>query len=129
MRAYEDYIENFTIRLDPDYTRVDVTIANPSRKTLDRLAGDANRPGTLYSKMRPRFFEDRKNAIRKVIFHDPATIIFWKDGSKTVVKCKKGEEFNKMTGFAMCCCKHFFGDEGSNYQKTFKKWIGEDWDD
>ena len=26
-------------------------------------------------------------SIRKVIFNDPATIVLWSDGSKTVVKC------------------------------------------
>ena len=27
--------------------------------------------------------------ITKVIFADPATIIFWSDGTKTVVKCEE----------------------------------------
>lgn len=27
--------------------------------------------------------------IKNVIFNDPATIVFWKDGTKTVVKCQK----------------------------------------
>jgi hypothetical protein len=30
-----------------------------------------------------------KSSIVNVIFNDPATIIFWSDGTKTIVKCKK----------------------------------------
>lgn len=33
--------------------------------------------------------------IKKVIFNPPATIVFWLDGTKTVVKCKEGEEFSE----------------------------------
>ena len=29
--------------------------------------------------------------IKDVIFNEPATIIIWKDGTKTVVKCQEGE--------------------------------------
>lgn len=37
--------------------------------------------------------------IDKVIFNPPATIVFWKDGTKTVVKCKEGEEFSEWAEF------------------------------
>lgn len=39
----------------------------------------------------------KKNAspIKKVIFNDPATIILWKDGTKTVVKCQEGDTYDK----------------------------------
>ena len=33
-------------------------------------------------------------AIKKVIFNDPATIVFWEDGTKTVVKCKEDDLFS-----------------------------------
>ena len=29
-----------------------------------------------------------------VIFHNPATIVFWDDGDKTVVKCQPGDTFS-----------------------------------
>lgn len=32
--------------------------------------------------------------IMKIIVNKPATIVFWGDGTKTVVKCKEGTEFN-----------------------------------
>ena len=38
--------------------------------------------------------------IKDVIYNDPATIVFWEDGTKTVVKCKN-EKFDPEKGLAM----------------------------
>ena len=46
--------------------------------------------------------------IKDVIFNDPATIIFWGDGTKTIVKCTKGQKFNKYFGFCAAVTKHIF---------------------
>ena len=59
---------------------------------------------------------------KKVIFHDPATIVFWTDGSKTVVKCQEGDTYNKEMGFALCCAKRLFGNQ-SNFNNIFKKFV------
>ena len=40
------------------------------------------------------------NEIKKVIFHDPATIVYWNDGTKTVVK-SHGERFDPEKGLAI----------------------------
>lgn len=57
--------------------------------------------------------------IKDVIFNDPATIVFWSDGTKTVVKCQEGDIFDKEKGLAMAISKKFFGNKGSYYE-TFK---------
>lgn len=62
--------------------------------------------------------------IRKVIFNDPATIIFWNDGTKTVVKAD-GEAFDPEKGMAMAISKKMLGNEG-NYYDVFKKWLPKD---
>lgn len=36
--------------------------------------------------------------VKGVIFHDPATILFWEDGTKTVSKCHDGDEFDPLFG-------------------------------
>ena len=59
--------------------------------------------------------------IVKVIFNDPATIVFWMDGTKTVVKAHN-EPFDKEKGLAMAITKKFFGNEG-NYYNKIKKWL------
>lgn len=60
--------------------------------------------------------------IKDVIFNDPATIVLWIDGSKTVVKCQEGDEYDKTKGLALCIAKKYFGNKG-NYNEIFKKWI------
>jgi hypothetical protein len=62
--------------------------------------------------------------IKRVIFHDPATIVYWSDGTKTVVKCGKNDKFDKEKGLAMAIVKHVYGDAG-RYNEIFKKWIKE----
>lgn len=62
--------------------------------------------------------------INKVIFNDPATIVFWDDGVKTVVKCQEGDEYSKEQGLALCIAKKCLGNKG-NYNDIFKRWIHE----
>ena len=66
-----------------------------------------------------------RKPIKKVIFNNPATIVFWNDGTKTVVKCQKGDTFSKELGLAMAISKKFFGNKG-NYNDVFNKYIKED---
>ena len=47
--------------------------------------------------------------VKKIIYNDPATIVFWKDGTKTVVKCAKGEKFNEYTAFCAALAKKVYG--------------------
>lgn len=49
------------------------------------------------------------NPIKKVIFNDPATIVFWNDGTKTVVQ-SRGEAFDPEKGLAMAICRHYLCD-------------------
>jgi hypothetical protein len=62
--------------------------------------------------------------IKNVIFHDPATIVFWDDGTKTVVKAQNGEAYDPEKGLAMAITKKALGNEG-NYYNTFAKWLKE----
>ena len=66
-----------------------------------------------------------KYLITNVIFNDPATIVFWADGSKTVVKCQEHEVYDPEKGLAMAIAKKTFGNKG-NYYNTFKKWLPEE---
>lgn len=43
--------------------------------------------------------------VRRIIFNGPATIVFWRDGTKTVVKCQNGEPFDPEKGLAMAIVK------------------------
>ena len=67
------------------------------------------------------------NGIKKVIFNDPATIVFWTDGTKTVVKAQDGDLFDCEKGLAMAIVKKVYGNKG-NYCNEFKKWLCKDED-
>ena len=59
--------------------------------------------------------------IKNVVFNPPATIVFWADNSKTVVKAES-ETFDPEKGLAMAIAKKALGNKG-NYYETFKKWL------
>ena len=61
-------------------------------------------------------------SIKDVIFNDPATIVFWSDNTKTVVKCGDGDIYDPEKGLAMAIAKKALGNEG-NYYEQFKKWL------
>lgn len=74
------------------------------------------------------FLNRRKNEanpfqIKDVIFNNPATIVIWADGTKTVVKCTN-EEFDPEKGLSMAIAKKALGNKG-NYYETFKKFVKE----
>lgn len=54
------------------------------------------------------------------MFNDPATIVFWKDGTKTVTKCHAGDTFNKETGLAMCIIRKL--TKNKHYNNVFEKY-------
>ena len=59
--------------------------------------------------------------IKRVIFNDPATIVYWKDGTKTVARCQEGDTFNKETGLLMCIAKKAYGNKGA-FNDVIKSW-------
>ena len=62
-----------------------------------------------------RLFSDREKLnpdnIEKVIFNPPATIVIFKDGTKTVVKTHN-EEFDPEKGLLMALSKHIWSSRG-----------------
>lgn len=63
--------------------------------------------------------KDLVKGIKKVIFADPATIIYWDDDTKTVVKCGELDEYDPEKGIAMCMLKKMLGNEG-NYNNLIR---------
>lgn len=60
--------------------------------------------------------------IKNVIFAPPATIVYWLDGSKTVVKCSEKDVFDPEKGLAMAIAKRCGGNKGS-YYKEIQNWV------
>jgi hypothetical protein len=60
--------------------------------------------------------------IKNVIFNDPATIVIWSDGTKTVVQCQDGDIYDPEKGLAMAISKKILGNK-HDYYRTFKHWL------
>lgn len=63
--------------------------------------------------------------VKKIIFNPPATIVFWADGTKTVVKCADGTEFNPYFGFTSALAKKVYGNN-SRVNKIVAKSVKEE---
>lgn len=53
--------------------------------------------------------EAQKYKPKKIIHNGPATIVFWTDGSKTVVKCATGTEPDMYNAFCAALAKKIYG--------------------
>lgn len=53
--------------------------------------------------------------IDRVIVNGPATIVFWNDGTKTVVKCGEDETWDDEKAIAMAVLKRLYGNKGAYF--------------
>lgn len=92
--------------------------------TSDRDGNWRIRSGALYPRCEGKKTASATNtaAIKDVIFAPPATIVYWSDGSKTVVKCSEKDVFDPEKGLAMAIAKRCGGNKGS-YYKEIQNWV------
>lgn len=93
----------------------------------------------LYAKnlkeFKNRFFGDyRIPEVREIRYNGPATIVFWEDNTKTVVKVQPDEEYyDPDKAFAMAVCKKLFGNKFNRHltkaQKAYEKSCEEEYDE
>lgn len=48
----------------------------------------------------------------KILHSDPHTIVFWDDGTHTMVKCNNGDEYDEAIGFSIALAKKIYGSYG-----------------
>lgn len=78
--------------------RVQLTTAGTTgRNNVDEVVMEAA-SHMMFSSCRPK----------RIIRNGPATIVFWKDGTKTVVKCHD-EDYDPEKGLAMALCRKLWG--------------------
>ncbi len=96
----------------------------PCDLTSDRDGNWRIRSGALYPRREGKKTASATNtaAIKDVIFAPPATIVYWSDGSKTVVKCSEKDVFDPEKGLAMAIAKRCGGNKG-NYYKEIQNWV------
>ena len=85
-----------------------------------------NFPGvfSLYNVSRGGSF---KVYIKRVIYNNPATIVFWSDNTKTVTKCSPKDTYNCETGLAICILKKLFGS--TKIKEILTAWVPENIDE
>lgn len=99
-------------------------VFSPCDLTADRDGNWRIRSGALYPRCEGKKTASATNtaAIKNVIFAPPATIVYWSDGSKTVVKCSEKDVFDPEKGLAMAIAKRCGGNKGS-YYKEIQNWV------
>lgn len=123
------YIRTIEKDLHDDLTRVILSTGHelafgPCDLTSDRDGNWRIRSGALYPRCEGKKTASATNtaAIKDVIFAPPATIVYWSDGSKTVVKCSEKDVFDPEKGLAMAIAKRCGGNKG-NYYKEIQNWV------
>lgn len=49
---------------------------------------------------------------KKIIYNNPCTIVLWEDGTKTICRVQKGQEFSEYYGYLACLAKKIYGTNG-----------------
>lgn len=93
---------------------IDTTLVDECRKMMQAH--------TVIDDMYPRTMIAPAPVVKDVIFNDPATIVFWNDGTKTVVRAQGGDKFDPEKGLAMAFAKKMFGNN-HDYYIQFKRWL------
>ena len=120
-----DYIETTSSDTFPKFEGHITGTAKVSYRSLYDIRNDAEVPRDIYRNILNSTYgigSSHIPEIKNVIFNDPATIVFWEDGTKTVVKCQDGDEFDSEKGLAMAIAKKAYGNKGS-YCNKLKKWL------
>ena len=112
---YPELVHTYTFK------PIDIDLTFSSRPTTDKKK-ETKKPVDSFETKQST---NRRVKIRDVIFSDPATVVFWDDNTKTVVKTRGGEKYDKEKGLAMAIIKKITGNTG-NYYNIFKEWCGDE---
>ena len=61
--------------------------------------------GLMKELTKMNLYKNLPSTVEKIVYNGPATIVFWTDGTKTVIKCHEGDQFDEVTGFLLCCLR------------------------
>lgn len=60
----------------------------------------------------------------KVIYNNPATIVIWDDGTKTISRCSADDTYNPTAGLTIAVLKKLIG--GDSLRRLYNDWLPED---
>ena len=93
---------------------------------LKKLIGAINKQSRIDNSFGSYYEDDAGNVtyIKEVIYNDPAVVVLWNDGTKTVSKCDCGDNFNPEFGLILCVLKKVIGND--QVSKLLMNWIPDD---
>lgn len=110
-------------------TDKDMLMDNANKEYMKKVEQMYTEAIAAFSRYNAKEFPDTVSesiGIKRVIFNDPATIVFWNDGTKTVVKCKEGDLFTYEMGIYAATLKKIFGATYGQYKKDVDYIIDEE---
>lgn len=72
------------------------------------------------NKKTPPFVMPRAYKPVHILFHEPATIVYWEDDTRTVVKCDERDTFDRRTGLLLCYMKKAFGNNSRMFNDVLR---------
>ena len=115
MRNDNSYVNTYTKAIADYFSRKD-NLTTEDRATAKCLIN------SIYGAASMSMNNNSYVFLIRVIYNDPATIAFWSDGTKTIVKAQPGDIFDPEKGLAMVIAKKVCGNKG-NYYNSFKRWL------
>lgn len=127
---YDKYYETKDTKVNMNLSDMSVNIGNKTYRvdSIDWVQTPGEYPAARSTCiLNPRNIIPKTSTIptiTNVIFNPPATIVFWSDRTKTVVKCNYDyEDYDPEKGLAMAIAKKMIGDNKRAYYHTFLHWM------
>lgn len=117
MCAGEKGIDDATVHVPVEYTdcefvanKADIHLEGESAVAIAHLMMQSICNGEL----KERLVGDLRTTpdARRVICNDPATVVLWEDGTKTVAKCHDGDRYDPVVGIAICVLRKLTRNRG-----------------
>lgn len=112
------------VEVDSDYYGTTITASAHLVPNVINRSNLVNNLAEKYAYYTPATNKTSKYpTIENVIFNPPATIVFWSDKTKTIVKADYDYEcYDPEKGIAMAIAKKLMGDNKGKYYELFKHW-------
>jgi hypothetical protein len=95
-----------------------------TRTIVNAILVEKENPMKSVNTPRTRKAPRMDDLVKNIIFNGPATIVFWKDGTKTTVKCDEKDIPDKSKAIALCFMKKMFGNT-SEFNTVLRTYVPE----
>lgn len=117
----ENEMTNYTLpKVENEVKYYHHYITNPKGEYGGTLSKISQIDGGIYEAVNNLRMKERKVYITKVLYNNPATIVFWSDGTETRNVCPKDTLYNPDAGLAFCMLKKFMDND--EVAKLFNDW-------